>query len=46
MSKAQRYGLSDVGRAKICRKLRVAVPYRGYLAQERSRTTFSPHTTS
>lgn len=31
MSKlAQRYGLSDVGLAKICRKLRVPVPYRGY----------------
>ncbi len=31
MSKlAQRYGLSDVGLAKICRRLRVPVPYRGY----------------
>lgn len=27
---AQRYGLSDVGLAKICRRLRVPVPYRGY----------------
>jgi hypothetical protein len=27
---AQRYDLSDVGLAKICRKLRVPVPYRGY----------------
>ena len=27
---AARYGLSDVGLAKICRKLHVPVPYRGY----------------
>src|SRR5258705_212671 len=31
MSKlASHYGLSDVGLAKICRRLRVPVPYRGY----------------
>jgi hypothetical protein len=27
---AQKYGLSDVGLAKICRKLDVPVPWRGY----------------
>jgi len=30
---AQRYGLSDVGFAKICRKLRVPLPSRGYWAK-------------
>ena len=30
---AQRFGLSDVGLAKICRKLRVPLPSRGYWAK-------------
>ena len=30
---APRYGLSDVGLVKICRKLGVPVPARGYWAQ-------------
>lgn len=30
---AQRYGLSDVGLAKICRKLRIPLPGRGYWAK-------------
>jgi len=30
---AQRYGLSDVGLAKICRKLFILVPWRGYWAK-------------
>jgi hypothetical protein len=30
---AERYGLSDVGLAKICRKLSIPVPTRGYWAK-------------
>lgn len=30
---AQRYGLSDVGLAKICRKLHIPIPSRGYWAK-------------
>jgi hypothetical protein len=31
---AQRYGLSDVGLAKTCKRLRVPVPGRGYWARK------------
>jgi len=30
---AQRYGLSDVGLAKICKKLHIPIPSRGYWAK-------------
>lgn len=33
---APRYGLSDVGLVKICKKLGIPVPPRGYWAQGRS----------
>ena len=33
---AQRYGLSDVGLAKICRKLAIPLPQRGYWARVKS----------
>jgi hypothetical protein len=31
---APKYGLSDVGMAKICRKLRIPRPWRGYWARK------------
>jgi len=33
---AKRYGFSDVGLAKICKKLRVPVPWRGYWARKQA----------
>lgn len=37
MSKlAKRYGLSDVGLAKICKKMRIPVPWRGYWARKQA----------
>jgi len=33
---AKRYGISDVGLAKICKKLRVPVPWRGYWARRQA----------
>lgn len=36
---AERYGLSDVGLAKICRKLRIPLPRRGYWAKVKAGRT-------
>ena len=33
---AQRYGISDVGLAKVCKKLRIPVPGRGYWQKKKS----------
>lgn len=39
---APKYGLSDVGLAKICRKLRVPRPWRGYWARKDAGQTIKP----
>jgi hypothetical protein len=39
---APKYGLSDVGMAKICRRLRVPRPWRGYFARKDAGQTIRP----